>query len=229
MAIYAIGDLHLSVAAKKPMDIFSGWDNHADRIIENWEKKVRAEDVVVLAGDISWGMTLRQALPDFRLIHNLPGKKILIKGNHDYWWASVTKLKSTFAENGLDSLYVLHNNSFTVDGLHICGSRGWMFESGEPHDNKLITREAMRIDASIRSVGEQEGERVLFLHYPPVYGGQTLEAFLAVMQQYGIKRCYYGHIHGVGLKAAIEGTIRGIHFTMISADHLRFDPLLVQA
>ena len=229
MAIYAIGDLHLSVAAKKPMDIFSGWENHAEKIVENWEKRIRPEDVVVLAGDTSWGMTLAQALPDFRLIDKLPGKKILLKGNHDYWWASAAKMKETFEQNGLHSLYILHNNSFTVEGIHICGSRGWMFESGAPHDEKLIRREAMRMDASIRSAGDATGEKILFLHYPPLYAGQRLDAFLDVMKQYGIKRCYYGHIHGAGHRHAIQGEVDGIVFMMISADYVGFAPVLVHA
>ncbi|MCL2055867.1 MAG: metallophosphoesterase [Oscillospiraceae bacterium] len=227
MAIYAIGDLHLSVAAKKPMDIFSGWENHAQRLIENWHKKIRPGDVTVLCGDTSWGITLRQALPDLRLLHGLPGKKILIKGNHDYWWCSVSKMKRVLSENGLDSIYILHNNSFTVDGVHICGSRGWMFESGEPHDAKLINREAMRIDASIRSVGEQAGEKLLFLHYPPIYAGQTLDSFIDVMEFHGIKRCYYGHIHGTGHEWAVQGVVRDVRFAMISADYLGFAPLLI--
>ena len=228
MAIYAIGDLHLSVAAKKPMDIFDGWENHAEKIVQNWEKKIKPEDTVVLDGDTSWGMSLAQALPDFRLIDRLPGKKIIIKGNHDYWWASVTKMKATFAENELDSLYILHNNSFSVEGVHICGSRGWLFENGQSHDAKLVNREAIRIDASIRSVGNQAGEKILFLHYPPIYGWQTLEPFIAVMQSHGIKRCYYGHIHGVGHKNAVQGIVRGIDFRMISADYIAFDPVLVK-
>ncbi|MDR2932229.1 MAG: metallophosphoesterase [Oscillospiraceae bacterium] len=227
MAIYAIGDLHLSVAAKKPMDIFSGWENHAGKIVENWQKKIKASDTVVLDGDTSWGMTLGQALPDFRLIHRLPGRKILIKGNHDYWWCSAAKMREMFAENELDSLYILHNNSFTVEGVHICGSRGWMFESGEAHDEKLIRRETMRIDASIRSVGDQKGEKILFLHYPPLYAGQVLEPFIALMQRHGIKRCYYGHIHGAGHRYAVEGVSRGIDFKMISADYIAFDPVLI--
>jgi len=173
-------------------------------------------------------MTLSQALPDFRLLHSLPGRKILIKGNHDYWWASVTKMKEIFAENGLGSLYVLHNNSFTVDGTNICGSRGWMFESGEPHDDKLIRREAMRIDASIRSAGDQPGERILFLHYPPMYAGHTLEQFIGVMEGHGIRRCYYGHIHGAGHRFAVEGIQRGVELRMISADYIGFDPVLVE-
>lgn len=228
MSVYAIGDLHLSIAAKKPMDIFAGWDNHAEKIKENWLKKITDRDTVVLAGDVSWGMTLAQALPDLRWIDSLPGRKIIIKGNHDYWWASVSKMKETFAQTGLDSLYILHNNSFTVDNVNICGSRGWMFETGEPHDDKLINREAMRMDASIRSVGEAPGEKLLFLHYPPLYAGQVLEQFISVMHVHGIKRCYYGHIHGAGSRAAVQGITRGINFTMISADYIGFDPLLIE-
>lgn len=226
MAIYAIGDLHFSVAAKKPMDIFSGWDDHAERVIENWNRKVKPEDTVVLAGDTSWGMTLASAAPDFRLIEKLPGKKILLKGNHDYWWASLTKMNETFAEHGLTSLSILHNNSYEAEGKWICGSRGWMFESGEPHDDKLIRREAMRIEASLKSAGGQ-GERILFLHYPPVYAGQVQESFLALMHKYGIKRCYYGHIHGTGHRYAVQGNYRGIKLIMISSDYIHFDPVLV--
>lgn len=227
MAIYAIGDLHLSVAAKKPMDIFSGWENHMEKIVRNWERSVLPDDTVVLNGDTSWGMTLAQAMPDFRLIHSLPGQKVLIKGNHDYWWASAAKMKESFAENGLDSLHILHNNSFAVEGVHICGSRGWMFESGEAHDDKLIRREALRIEASIRSVGDAPGEKILFLHYPPMYAAQTLEPFMEIMREYGIRRCYYGHIHGAGHKFAIQGSIGGIHLSMISADYLGFAPVVV--
>lgn len=228
MSIYAIGDVHLSVAAKKPMDIFGGWDNHAERLRENWLGKITGQDTVILNGDTSWGMTLSQALPDFRWIDKLPGKKILIKGNHDYWWASVTKMKEVFAQNGLESLYILHNNSFTVDGVNICGSRGWMFETGQPHDEKLIIREAMRIDASIRSVGDNPGEKILFLHYPPVYAGQILDQFISVMHSHSIRRCYYGHIHGAGHRWAVEGDVHGINFKMISADYISFDPFLVE-
>lgn len=227
MAIYAIGDLHLSVAAKKPMDIFSGWDDHAARICENWQKKITDDDTVILAGDTSWGMTLEQAVPDFRLIHKLPGKKILLKGNHDYWWGSMSKMNETLVAHGLDSLSILHNNSFQVEGKRICGSRGWMFESGEPHDDKLIRREAMRIEASLKQAGDGEGEILLFLHYPPVYAGQIQESFLELIFRYGIKRCYYGHIHGAGHKYAIQGNYRGVKLTMISSDYMGFDPLLI--
>lgn len=226
MAIYAIGDLHLSVAAKKPMDIFDGWDDHAERLIENWNKKIKPEDTVILAGDTSWGMTLPAAIPDFRLIDRLPGKKIISKGNHDYWWGSMTKMTDAFAEHGLTTLSILHNNSYQVEGKWICGSRGWLFENGAAHDDKIIRREAMRIAASLESAGKG-GEKLLFLHYPPVYAGQVQERFMAVMRQHGIKRCYYGHIHGVGHKYAVQGKFRGVNLTMISSDYLGFDPLLL--
>lgn len=227
MAIYAIGDLHLSVAAKKPMDIFSGWDDHAEKLIENWKKKITDDDTVVLAGDTSWGQMISQAVPDFRLIHRLPGKrKILLKGNHDYWWSSITKMNGTFAEHGLDSLCILHNNSYEVEGVQICGSRGWLFETGEPHDEKLIRREAIRIETSLKSA-KGDGEKLLFLHYPPVYAGQVQEAFVALMHRYGIKRCFYGHIHGAGHKYAVQGNFRGVRLQMIASDYIGFDPVRV--
>ena len=228
MAIYAIGDLHFSVAAKKPMDIFAGWDNHAEKIIQNWQKKIKQEDTVVLAGDTSWGMTLQQALPDFRLIHKLPGTKLILKGNHDYWWGSVAKMTGLFEQNGLDTLHILHNNSFFVEGVNICGSRGWMFESGEPHDDKIIKREAIRIEASLKAAEKTDGETILFLHYPPLYAGQVQEPFMELMRKYSITRCYYGHIHGVGHKYAIQGNHRGIAFHMISSDAIGFNPVCIQ-
>ena len=229
MAIYAIGDLHLSVAAKKPMDIFDGWDNHAEKLIENWQRKVCENDTVVLVGDTSWGMDLAQAAPDFRLIHKLPGQKILLKGNHDYWWDSLTKMNATLEKHELHSLRFLHNNSYFADGVHICGSRGWLFESGQAYDEKMIRREAIRIESSLKARGTQAGETVLFLHYPPTYGSQTQEPFWEIMQKYGVKRCCYGHIHSKGHKFATVGRYRGIELSMVSSDYLSFDPLLIIA
>jgi len=227
MAIYAIGDLHLSAGVDKSMDIFTGWKDYTQKLCNNWKRKIREEDTVVLAGDISWGMTLEEALADFQLIHSLPGSKIILKGNHDYWWNSHRKMMGFFSGHGLDSIHILHNNSYTVEGVNLCGSRGWLFENGQPHDEKIINREAIRIEASIKSAADPELESILFLHYPPVYGGQVLDPFLELMHRYGIKRCYYGHIHGIGHKAAIQGNAYGIDFFMISADFLEFDPVLV--
>ncbi|MDR2909596.1 MAG: metallophosphoesterase [Oscillospiraceae bacterium] len=228
MAIYAIADLHLSAAAEKPMDIFQGWDNHQERLVRNWEEKVKPEDTIVLAGDISWGMSLKEALPDLRLIHNLPGKrKVILKGNHDYWWTSVGKMTAALEENGLCSLCFLHNNSYYVEGVHLCGSRGWIFENGQPHDEKLVRREAMRIEASLKARGAEDGETVLFLHYPPAFAGQMLEAYFRLMRDYGVRRCFYGHIHGPGHRFAVRGEREGVMLKMISADYLNFDPIHV--
>jgi len=227
MAIYVIGDLHLSTSSKKPMDIFQGWRNHTERLINNWQKNIKNEDTVVLAGDTSWGMSLDEAASDFALIHSLPGTKLILKGNHDYWWTSHTKMKNRFLQDGLDSLHILHNNSYEVEGVNLCGSRGWLFESGDTHDNKIINREAARIEASLKSVRDPLLEKIFFLHYPPVYADQVLRPFIDLMLAYGINRCYYGHIHGAGSRCAVTGEAYGIRFSMISSDYISFSPEMV--
>ena len=225
MALYAIGDLHLSLGTNKPMDVFGPkWANYVERIRENFSK-LNDDDVIVIAGDISWGMALEQSLPDFQFIDALPGRKILLKGNHDYWWATRAKMESFLEGNGLDSLSILHNNAVSVEGLSLCGSRGWMFEQGQEHDKKIINREAGRIRASLQDAqrfGEQE--KVLFLHYPPVFMQDSIPEFFEVMNQYGVRRCYYGHIHSQGCRFAFQGEWCGVQLEMVSADYLRFMP-----
>ncbi len=227
MGIYVIGDLHLSVAAKKPMDIFSGWSGHAEKLIASWNSKITGADTVVLVGDTSWGDSIPQAMPDFRLLHNLPGRKLLIKGNHDYWWGSMKKMRDSLDHYGLESIEILHNNSFYVEGKHLCGSRGWIFENGQPHDEKLVRREAIRIEASLKARGTQPGETILFLHYPPLYANQSIERYLELMELYNVSRCYYGHIHGHAHKLAVQGSHCGVAFHMVSADYLGFEPLRI--
>lgn len=163
MSLFVIGDTHLSLSTDKPMDIFGGWKNYMQRLEENWRSVVQPQDTVIIPGDVSWGMSLEQAKEDFLFLHRLPGKKILMKGNHDYWWATRAKMESFLEGNGLDSLSILHNNAVSVEGLSLCGSRGWMFEQGQEHDKKIINREAGRIRASLQDAqrfGEQE--KVLF-------------------------------------------------------------------
>ena len=164
MALYVIGDLHLSLSGDKSMDIFPGWHNYVDRIQQNWLAKIRPEDTVVLAGDTSWGMSFAEAKADFEFVNALPGQKIILKGNHDYWWATMNKMNAFFAENGFDTLHILHNNHYLVEGVCICGSRGWLFDQGEPADQKVIAREAGRLEASILSAGDIPEEKVVFLH-----------------------------------------------------------------
>lgn len=192
MSLFVIGDTHLSLSTDKPMDIFGGWKNYMQRLEENWRSVVQPQDTVIIPGDVSWGMSLEQAKEDFLFLHRLPGKKILMKGNHDYWWTTRAKMESFLEENGLDSLSILHNNAVSVEGLSLCGSRGWMFEQGQEHDKKIINREAGQDPASLQDAqrfGEQE--KVLFLHYPPVFMQDSIPEFFEVMNQYGVRRCYY--------------------------------------
>lgn len=225
MALFVIGDLHLSLGADKPMDIFPGWEGYLPKLESNWRKLISPEDTVVLAGDTSWAMNLSDTKPDFAYIQSLPGQKWLLKGNHDYWWTTRAKMESFLEGNGLDSLSILHNNAVSVEGLSLCGSRGWMFEQGQEHDKKIINREAGRIRASLQDAqrfGEQE--KVLFLHYPPVFMQDSIPEFFEVMNQYGVGRCYYGHIHSQGCRFAFQGEWCGVQLEMVSADYLRFMP-----
>lgn len=225
MALFVIGDTHLSLSVNKPMDVFGGWQNYMQRLEENWKAVVQPEDTVVIPGDVSWGMSMEEAKADFAFLHQLPGQKILMKGNHDYWWTTRSKMDKFFEENQFTTLTVLHNSSISAEGVSLCGSRGWMFEQGQEHDKKLITRECGRIRASLQDAkrfGEQE--KILFLHYPPVFMQDSIPEFLELMQEYGVKRCYYGHIHSQGCRYAFQGDWNGVHLEMISADFLRFTP-----
>lgn len=222
MALYAIGDPHLSTGVDKPMDIFAGWQDYVERLCENWRAQVAPQDTVVLAGDISWGMSLSQALPDFLLIDSLPGKKIILKGNHDYWWTSRKKMEECFEQNKLRTLAILHNNCFEEEGKALCGTRGWMIEEGSPHDRKVAAREEGRLRASLECAKQTGLEPIVFLHYPPVYQDAVSGRMIDIMHEYGVKRCFYGHLHGPSCRFAVEGEYLGIEFALISADHLKF-------
>ena len=229
MSLYVIGDLHLSLGSNKPMDIFGGWHNYLEKLEENWRRLVRPEDGIVLAGDSSWGMTLEESLRDFQYLQGLPGRKYLIKGNHDYWWGSARKMQLFFEENGLDSLKILHNNCAEEEGLILCGTRGWLFENGAAFDQKIVNREAGRLEMSLKASQGMEGERVVFLHYPPLFGDQVLPEFIDLMEEWKVRRCYYGHLHGNACRIAFNGSYRGIRFQLVSADGPGFCPLLVPA
>lgn len=228
IAIYAIGDLHLSLSGDHAMDIFPGWQDYVARIEENWRGKITPEDTVVLPGDTSWGLSLEESLADFQFINDLPGHKILLKGNHDYWWNTKNKISTFFSEHGLNTLEILNNNCVVVGDAAICGSRGWMFETGQPFDDKIINREAIRLDLSITEAVKTGKKPVVFLHYPPVYGENESPQILDVLVRHKVEYCYYGHIHASGCRYAIDGTYLGIKFRLVSSDYLRFDPLLVE-
>ena len=229
MALYAIGDTHLSLGTDKPMTVFSGWDSYVERLEENWRRLVSDDDTVVIAGDISWGMSLEQALPDFRFLQSLPGQKLLFKGNHDYWWTTRRKMDTFFVENGLNSLRVVHNDAVAVDdSMAVCGSRGWFNEDGEEADHTVLLREAGRLRASIIAAKQTGLEPVVFLHYPPIFGGQRCEEILQVLREEKIARCFYGHVHSAGIRMAFGGTDDGTEYRLISADALGFCPILIR-
>lgn len=225
MALYTIGDLHLSLSSDKPMDVFGeGWSNYVERIREGFSE-LGSEDVTVLCGDLSWGMSLEESLRDLEFLHALPGKKILMKGNHDYWWNTAAKMQRFFDEHELDSLQILHNNCTFYGDVALCGTRGWFYELEEPgsHTEKMRNREAGRLETSLRAAGERE--KLCFLHYPPLYTGYRCEEMLRLLRQYGVKRCYYGHLHGgMAHSRAVQGERDGTDFSLVSADYLRFKP-----
>lgn len=225
MALYAIGDLHLSTTTEKPMDIFgSNWAGHTEKLRESFSQ-LGEEDVTVLCGDLSWGMDFAGAKEDFLFVNSLPGKKLVLKGNHDYWWNTVTKLNKFFAEIGVDTIEILNNNCFPFgENTAICGTRGWFYEeeTGSSHDRKILDRELGRLRASLEAAGDRE--KLVFLHYPPKFGDYECPEILEMLRCYGVKACYYGHLHGRSLKKAFEGELDGTAFHCVSADHVDFTP-----
>lgn len=225
MAIFAISDTHLSFGSDKPMTVFSGWNDHIARLKTNWEHLVDQNDTVVIAGDISWAMRLEGAVEDFGFIHSLPGKKIILKGNHDYWWTSMTKMEAFLAQNGFDSIRILHNNFYECEGRAVCGTRGWFYDSDE--DDRVLLRERMRLVRSIEQAEQSGLTPVVFLHYPPIHDGQVCEEIFGVLRDKGIKSCYYGHLHGYAIQKAINGTVDGVSLRLISCDAVDFTPIPV--
>ncbi len=191
MALYAIGDLHLSLGEDKPMDIFAGWNDYVSRLEENWRKLVTDDDTVVIVGDISWAMKLEDTYTDFQFIDDLPGKKLFLKGNHDYWWGTKSKMEAYLAQKGLNSISILFNNAFVCGDYAVCGTRGWFLENDTPEDIKVLNREVGRLQMSL-SAAEQTGkEPVVFLHYPPYYRGIACEEIMNVLVEHNIKKWLY--------------------------------------
>lgn len=225
MSLYAISDLHLSFGVpEKTMSIFRGWENYHERIRKNWLELVKPDDTVVIAGDFCWGMNLKESVADFEFLNSLTGNKILVKGNHDYWWTTQNKIKNFFNENNFSTLNILHINHYKYENYGICGTRGWINMPDEPADAKILAREAGRLEASILSAISENLEPVVFMHYPPIFGGSFNYDILDVLYKYKIKRCFYGHIHGKGHASAVQGVYDGIDFRLISSDFLQFIP-----
>lgn len=225
MSLFAIADTHLSFGTDKPMDSFPGWNDYVSKLEKNWNSVVSENDTVIIAGDISWAMNFDELYADFDFINKLNGKKIIIKGNHDYWWNTANKMNKFIEDNKFSSISILHNNSYEVDGISVCGSRGWMFDSDEPHDEKVFNRELGRIKMSLDSATSDN--KIVLLHYPPVTTDTKCDEIIDLLKQYGIKKCYYGHLHGIAAKIAVDDTIDEISFKLISCDKLNFLPKLI--
>ena len=230
MAIYVIADLHLSFSQDKPMSIFGeNWEGHSEKIKNNWISKVKPEDTVVLPGDFSWAMYLQDTYKDFEYLNSLPGKKLLLKGNHDYWWTTVTKMRNFLEENKFKNIDFIYNNSYLVENKILTGTRGWNLLDTE-NSSKMIKRESIRlqlaIEDGIKKYGDDK-EIIVFMHYPPISNTNKKSEFLKILKQYDIKRCYYGHLHGKSHQDAVEGIVDGIEFKLISADYLNFDVIKV--
>lgn len=229
MAIYAIGDLHLSFADPKPMDIFgNNWGNHEEKIKQDWLSKVKENDTVIHLGDFSWAMHLKDTIKDFEFLNSLPGRKIMLKGNHEYWWTTITNMKTFLNENNFKNIDFLQNNSFEIENKIICGTRGWtLLSENTENSQKMLNREAIRLELSIKNaITKQEKSKdkeiIVFMHYPPIIKQNKNTEFMEILKKYKIKKCYYAHLHGSSINEALEGTICGIEFKLLSSDALDF-------
>ena len=227
MALYAIGDLHLCLGAPKPMDIFGGnWTGYMDKLKEGMGV-ITESDTTVLLGDLSWALSLEESAADFAWINEIPGRKIILKGNHDYWWSTAAKFTKFCDANGFSDIHILNNNCFEYEDWAICGTRGWFFEEERSgtHDEKVFRRELCRLEASLKSAGQKQ--KLVFLHYPPKYKGYECREILDLLEKYEVRRCFYGHLHGGSHKLAMEGMWDGVEYRMVSADYLNFKPYKV--
>ncbi len=228
MALYAISDLHLSFTQDKPMGIFGDvWQDHDKKINDNWLEMIKPCDTVLLGGDLSWSMTLEDANKELDFIASLPGRKIAIKGNHDYWWSSIKKLNARY-----DNFDFIQNNHFVWQDTAICGSRGWVCEGSDKFsddDMKIYLREGIRLEASLKSARAAGFTDIIaMIHYPPFNEYGEASIFTALFEQYGVRKVIYGHLHGVALKNVLQGMRNGVEYIMTSGDYLNFRPLLIE-
>lgn len=242
MALFVIGDTHLSLSCEKPMDVFgSRWDGYVEKLRDGWTRRVTPEDTVVIAGDISWAMTPAEAKADFDFLEQLPGKKIILKGNHDYWWQTKKKLDAFVEANGYQTISFLHNNAYETDEFILCGSRGWYTDDKNvtvrgADAEKIVARECCRIRTSLscgrelrdaaRARGEEK-EILAFLHFPPIFKGYLCDEIMLELYRGEVERCFFGHIHG-NYDAAAVLHYSEMDFWLISADYLQFEPYRIE-
>ena len=229
MALYAIGDLHLSFGTNKPMDVFGGvWNNYVEKLRDGL-RVITPEDTTILLGDLTWALDLNGAQEDFAFINAIPGRKIILKGNHDYWLSTAKKFYTFCQENDFSDMFILNNNAYEYEDIAICGTRGWFFEEDAAvgsHNDKIFKRELIRLETSLKQA--QGKEIYCFLHYPPRYRGYECPEILELLKKYDVRLCCYGHLHGDSHKLAIEGEYDGVEFRLCAADYLRFRPLRIK-
>lgn len=226
MALYVLGDPHLSFRSQKPMDIFGGaWNGYVDKLREGLSV-LREEDTIILAGDISWGMSLEESTEDFAFLDAFPGRMLIVKGNHDYWWTTANKTYRFWEEHGFKTLNLLHNNCYEYGGYALCGTRGWFLdEDKNGHNQKVFNRELLRLETSLKAAGEKP--KLVFLHYPPLYQGYSCPEILNLLEQYQVRACYYGHLHGGSHRLALEGMHGSVDYHLVAGDYLGFHPLKI--
>ncbi len=231
MALYTLADTHLSKSVCKPMDVFGGkWVDY-DKKLENSFEKLNKDDVLVIGGDISWGINLKETLADLEFLSKFPFKKILLKGNHDLWWESLTKMHKFLEENNISNIEFLHNNFFSYENIAICGTRGWTFEESfkDAHNEKIYKRELLRLEYSITQAKNAGFEDIfVFLHYPPIHAKYRCHEILEILEKYEVKKCIYGHLHSSEIRNRFEGTLNGTEFLLASGDYLDFKPILLK-
>lgn len=231
MAIFAISDSHLPLGINKPMNVFgSKWDNYVERLRDNWQRIVTGDDIVIMPGDISWATYLTDSLRDFEYINSLNGTKVILKGNHDFWWSTMNKMNEFLQSNGLNTIKFVHNNSVMYKKTAICGTRGWNIarpDSSED-DKRIFMREKQRLILSLEdAVRKKPDEIIVAMHYPPLEINGTNFDFINIMKEYGVKKCVYGHLHAAAHNFARQGNVSGIELALVSCDYLKFIPKLI--
>lgn len=224
MSIYAISDLHLSFNTNKPMDIF-GWNNYEEKISQDWRTNVKEEDLVLLTGDFSWEMKLENTYKDFQFINNLPGKKLLLKGNHDLWWTTLKRMREFLKEKEFNNIDFIYNNSYEFENYIIAGTRGWNLVSENIDDKKIKDRELLRLENSIidgiRKYGEDK-PIIVCMHYPPLLKELKNSEFTKILEKYNVKYCLYGHLHGKSHINVFDGIYNNVNYKMVSCDYTGF-------
>ncbi len=230
MAIYALADLHLSFGTDKPMEVFGdAWDNYTERISDNWQSIVKPDDLVIVPGDISWATYIEDAYKDFDFINRLNGKKAILKGNHDYWWTTLSKMNKFLCENRFDTITILNNTAISYEDAAICGTRGWWVrEDMSEEDIRILDREKIRLVLSCEAAAKLQKDRIIVgLHYPPVDKNGEHREFLEILKEYNVDTCVYGHLHSHSHKAAVIGDVEGVDMKLVAGDFVDFTPILV--